>query len=372
MDVSNDTENKKLYDVFISYKHSSDSATAQLIMQSLVDYGYDKKRIFFDSKNIKEGSISKPIFEAFKSSRSYVVIFSKNCFDSSSSGDWFLKEIRMALESDMRIIPFYYGCSFEETMKSLEQVSFYSADDSIDAEKCHIEDKKYRTILKDIKGTIYNPETDGDIQSKIDDICEIIGKPKTSILSSVLLYFLAFIILFCCLYVAGMTYAYFSHDDSFSQKRFNHYTKMLDIGHYEYNDSVGLDVEYNAITDQLILHRDDYSDNVAVNLKVSDMLVYSFSAVSLGTLFKSVKKFHVHNEATAIGALVFIAGTILGFCEGELFTEKYLTHRELLRMNGYVLNKQNWQSRRNFYLKHMYENSLTRNAQFEYAYKFGA
>ena len=47
MDVSNNTENKKLYDVFISYKHSSDSATAQLIMQSLVDYGYDKKRIFF-------------------------------------------------------------------------------------------------------------------------------------------------------------------------------------------------------------------------------------------------------------------------------------------------------------------------------------
>ena len=97
------------YKAFINYRRSDCSELAQLVKLAIEELGYNEDDIFLDLNSIHEGEFPTHIEEALHNTEFFILLISKNSFKHSDEKDYYLEEIKLALELKLRIIPVFYG-----------------------------------------------------------------------------------------------------------------------------------------------------------------------------------------------------------------------------------------------------------------------
>lgn len=97
------------YKAFISYRKSH-AEDADLIKKALVEeHGFHSSDIFLDKHDIGPEYFDSKLKNAVKSSSSLILVVTKDCFLPKEDGeDWYLKEIKTALDNDITIIPILF------------------------------------------------------------------------------------------------------------------------------------------------------------------------------------------------------------------------------------------------------------------------
>ncbi len=91
------------YDVFVSYRRSTGSETARLIVGRLEQKGM---RAFLDVDSLDSGRFDDRLLLTIENTPNFVVILSEGSLDRCmEEGDWLRREIGHAIESDRNIIP---------------------------------------------------------------------------------------------------------------------------------------------------------------------------------------------------------------------------------------------------------------------------
>ncbi|MCM1503095.1 MAG: toll/interleukin-1 receptor domain-containing protein [Bacteroidales bacterium] len=99
-----------IYDVFISYRRVDSTDRANLIRLYLSEW-FDNDRVFLDIHEIHEGPFPSYIEDALSTSKYFIVLISKSSFvekNESKKMDYYLEEIRMAINNNLKIIPILY------------------------------------------------------------------------------------------------------------------------------------------------------------------------------------------------------------------------------------------------------------------------
>jgi hypothetical protein len=88
--------------VFISYRRTN-APWALAIYQNLTQHGYN---VFYDFKGIASGDFERVILENIKARAHFLVLLTPSALDRCGEpGDWLLREIETAMESQRNIIP---------------------------------------------------------------------------------------------------------------------------------------------------------------------------------------------------------------------------------------------------------------------------
>ena len=88
--------------VFISYRRTN-YWTALAVFQNLNSRGYD---VFLDYRSIPSGDFEQTITENVKFRAHFIVILSPSALERCQEpGDWFRREIELAIENKRNIIP---------------------------------------------------------------------------------------------------------------------------------------------------------------------------------------------------------------------------------------------------------------------------
>jgi 2-polyprenyl-3-methyl-5-hydroxy-6-metoxy-1,4-benzoquinol methylase len=106
--------NEKKYDIFISYRHD-DMALVKLIYDELKGLGYS---IFCDWQ-LRSGKFPEALADAIKNSIDFLLIVTVNTFAPeriTKEDDWVRKEIRLALENQIHIVPVFWRNKFPEDL----------------------------------------------------------------------------------------------------------------------------------------------------------------------------------------------------------------------------------------------------------------
>lgn len=91
------------YDIFISYRRSSEKFVARVLKEALTRKGYS---VFIDLDEIKDGHFMETIFEAIDDSSMFLIIMSSNYFmHCSNENDHVRQEILYAIEHHKNVIP---------------------------------------------------------------------------------------------------------------------------------------------------------------------------------------------------------------------------------------------------------------------------
>ena len=94
------------YSAFISYRKINETS-ADLVEKSLVEeHGFNKDEIFLDKNKIGPEYFDVKLKKSVINSSCLVLIVTKGCFiPKEDDEDWFIEEIRTALERNINIIP---------------------------------------------------------------------------------------------------------------------------------------------------------------------------------------------------------------------------------------------------------------------------
>ncbi|MBR3527328.1 MAG: TIR domain-containing protein [Bacteroidales bacterium] len=91
------------YDIFISYRRSSEKFVARVAKEALTRKGYS---VFIDLDEIKDGHFMETIFEAIDNSSVFLVIMSQDYFaNCSNENDHVRQELLYAIDHNKNIIP---------------------------------------------------------------------------------------------------------------------------------------------------------------------------------------------------------------------------------------------------------------------------
>lgn len=95
------------YKIFISYRRNS-SINAEFVRNCIIDNSeYSASDIFLDKHGIGPEYFDKKIKTAIMETNCVLLLVTKNCFIPKED-DWYLKEIKNALESNKKIIPILF------------------------------------------------------------------------------------------------------------------------------------------------------------------------------------------------------------------------------------------------------------------------
>lgn len=114
------------YKAFISYRRSDSTERAQLLKKILKSHGYDNDEIFLDLYTIHEGEFPKHIQNALHNTEYFILLISNESFCRNEVKDFYLDEIKTAMELNLKIIPILFdGIKIEEVRlpKALEGLS---------------------------------------------------------------------------------------------------------------------------------------------------------------------------------------------------------------------------------------------------------
>ncbi len=89
------------FDVFISYRRDGGEVLGRLLFELLKN----EYNVFFDHETLSSGRFDKKLLNIIEECNDFIVILSKNCLARcSNEGDWFMQEIRCALQNNKNII----------------------------------------------------------------------------------------------------------------------------------------------------------------------------------------------------------------------------------------------------------------------------
>lgn len=91
------------YDIFISYRRSSEKYAARVLKEALTRKGYS---VFIDLDELKDGHFMETIFDAIENSSVFLIIMSHSYFvNCSNENDHVRQELLYAIEHQKNIIP---------------------------------------------------------------------------------------------------------------------------------------------------------------------------------------------------------------------------------------------------------------------------
>lgn len=93
------------YKAFISYRRSDSSERAQLVKLAIIEQGYAEGDIFLDLHSIHEGDFPQHIKDALYETEFFILILSNDSFRKNVEKDYYLDEIKMALDLHLKVIP---------------------------------------------------------------------------------------------------------------------------------------------------------------------------------------------------------------------------------------------------------------------------
>lgn len=105
------------YKAFISYRRSDSSERAQLIKLAIMEQGYNEEDIFLDLHSIHEGEFPLHIKEALHDTEFFILLLSKDSFRRDVEKDYYLDEIKLALDLNLRIIPIVFDSLNVESLQ---------------------------------------------------------------------------------------------------------------------------------------------------------------------------------------------------------------------------------------------------------------
>lgn len=342
---------KKKYDVFISYRKSNAIIHAQLIYKLLIEHGYEKNRIFFDSHAIHAEHYDQKIKKSVPDSKCLLLFITKNCFEfhnelneKEEKKDWYIEEIRTALHNNIKIIPLYF-----DGIKSLEDSDVLSS-----IEKRFTKEEVEEFIYN--QGVRYDDDYTRDSEKKL---FEFLPAPESYIDWRVfcfggVLCLLMFVLFIGMCFTVGL-FVGKRADNIGIDEVFDYNTKYISEQDYLFFEYKGYSIKYFVEKDSLgQLTTPLYS----LSVNKDNRLVEFFSAMSFGTavtvMTKNLKSIEYigrggkGSKILYVGAAIGIfAGTFVGYCQGYEKGKEIQYQKIFAELPIFLHNRNNWQEKVN-------------------------
>lgn len=117
-------EQKREYDIFISYRRMGGESTAKMLYDSLSDMGY---KVFLDVETLRSGQFNTELYEVIDGCKDVVLVLAPGSLDRcDNDDDWVRLEIAHALKQGKNIVPVMLrGFSFPEQLpEDIDPVRF--------------------------------------------------------------------------------------------------------------------------------------------------------------------------------------------------------------------------------------------------------
>lgn len=327
--------------IFISYRRSDGKATAQLIMKSLIQRGFDKKDIFLDLHDINAEDFTERCHAAIHGCDAFLLLITKDSFVERDGKDYYYEEIRQALKENKKIVPVLYDTVYAEQLIPLEF-------------------KKKKLHLKN--AITYNIEYDQASMDKIEA-----ALTKKSIGFNIAKWFkipLVFITIYVCISVIGgfIRYAwdnYWLSDATCQQIASRHIEWDGDTCYYYCtHDSIYC---YNISTKSIsIAENNDGNKDALINIRIQreDLKDVGFWAMVVGVVHEITKtRIKPHGNGKYVG--IIVAGTlsvIAGFGSGFAIERMIYPVYESRLIRRQLHNPNWWEQiikQRKFYYPHV-------------------
>lgn len=167
------------YKAFISYRRSDSSERAQLIKLAIQEQGYNEGDIFLDLHSIHEGDFPQNIKDALHDTEFFILILSNDSFRKNVEKDYYLDEIKMALDLHLKVIPITF--------------------DSLNVDKINLPQILVEKGLKLKNGISYYPEYPSAFKEKLNEFM----KPQERTLWDLLKMPTLLLTIYACLSLCG-------------------------------------------------------------------------------------------------------------------------------------------------------------------------
>lgn len=332
------------YKAFISYRRNS-SVNAYYVLKSIIDNsGYSKDDIFLDEQSIGPEHFDKKIKYAIENSNCIVLLVTKNCFIPRDEEDWFLKEIKTALENKKTIIPVLFDeiKTISDNLPSDIIEGFLNKDEisNLGYFQCVQFSQEYPTeSIKKLVSFIEKKEEDKE------SCFEKIKKWSKRI--SIMVAF--FILFFTLCFGIGFMWGYFTSPTATADVIADN-TMIVDktlLFNY-----AGLKATYNLETDKIDI--DDVNVHKEIpKLERSEILLSSFTFTGIYSITErnlySLKylRFLKNGSKPAKIAMVcagaaICLGSVCGFSEGSYFGKTLKQQESVLALYPKLKNKSSW------------------------------
>lgn len=367
--------NKK-YDVFISYRKSH-AVNADFIRKSIEDE-CSYTNVFLDKHEIGPELFDERIKTSLLNSSCVVVLITKDCFRPKENGDdWFLREVKTALEKGIVIIPLLF-----DGIKSLSELED-------DMKKSFSDEERVR--LKKTQAISYSEEyPDASINKLVSFIEQTNNKVSfkkkvTRTVKGILVLIALLITAFFLFFGMGVLWGYFTtstdYESILAENSIIEGSKIK----YEFEKcKVTFDLEkdtviYDCGSSTKILGAKPQADNIS-NLKIknSELILSSFSLSGIKIILdknlsnlkyvrflkNGSKPSKIILACATVGAFV---GTVCGFSQGSNFGRTKRQEEKALELYPMLEKRSTWYSliRENLILKFVYDRNKVKRENRE-------
>lgn len=333
---------ERKYSAFISYRKSS-SENADLIKKALVENGrFDEDEIFLDKHDIGPELFHEKIEKSLINSSCVILLVTKDCFVPKTEGeDWFLKEIKTALDYKKTIIPILFdGIESLNESGIKEELSKSFKDDKVNT-------------LQAFQAIPYNFDLSEATFDKLTSFVEKANKtPKknTKRLKGCLMFLVGFLVVYALCFGIGVVWGYFTSSSEEDVVIEDNTTVVGSTIIFEFE---GLKAVYDLEQDTIVIDLAKF-DGTPQQSNWDFMVSLCSFPGSLALWEKSLSNFkymkYLKNgskpgKIATIGvAVVTAAGTFLGFAQGSKFGRCKKQQECALKLYPKLLDKKSWYS----------------------------
>ena|GEM_PF-2190553 len=332
------------YKAFISYRRNS-SVNAYYILKGIMDNsGYLKDDIFLDEQSIGPEYFDKKIKYAIENSNCLVLLVTKNCFVAKGEEDWFLKEIKTALENKKTIIPVLFDGikTISDVLPSgqLEELFKKEEISNLTRFQCVQFSQEYPTeSIKKLVSFIEKKEKEKE--SRFEKI-----KKWSKCISFIVAFFILF---FTLCFGIGFMWGYITSPTATNDVIADNTVIVDKTLLFNY---AGLKATYNLETDKIDIEDVDVHKEIP-KLGRSEILLSSFTFSGIYSITErnlySLKylRFLKNGSKPAKIALVCVGaamclGSVCGFSEGSYFGKTLKQQDAVLALYPKLKSKSSW------------------------------
>lgn len=333
------------YKAFISYRRNS-SVNAYFVLNSIIDNsGYSKDDIFLDEQNIGPEHFDTKIKSAIENSNCIVLLVTKKCFKpKKGEEDWFLKEIKTALENKKTIIPVLFDeiKTISDNLPSDNFEEYFNKEEIFDLTTFQSVQfsREYPTgSIKKLVSFIEKKEAENE--SRFEKI-----KKWSKCISFIVAFFILF---FTLCFGIGFMWGYFSSSTATNDVIADNTTIVDNTLLFNY---AGLKATYNLETDKIEVNDDNVHKEIQKQDR-SEILLSSFTFTGIYSITErnlyqlKYLKFLKNGSKPAKIALVcagaaICLGSVCGFSEGSYFGKALKQHDTVSVLSSKLKNKSTW------------------------------
>lgn len=334
----------KKYKAFISYRKKFGN-DADLIKNTLVnEYHFSKNDIFLDKHNIGPEQFDARIESSIRNSSSLVLIVTPHCFNPKED-DWFINEIKLALNNHVTIIPIFFD-GLKDLTTELSDLRLSFSEEEIEQ-------------LKKTQGVQYNFDFSEQTFSTLSDFinkCHVKTDNRKQhrklIFREIGIWTLIAVVLLILSFVlfvgVGFLWGYISSEKS-EEKVLQDNTKIVaNTAHFKF---CGLEAIYNLEEDSIYVNY-DYKEEFPE--KPYDIFIQSMSipgaVVLLNNNLNYLKYLNYfkgggkHRQLVLLGASALVCvGSFCGFSQGSQWGRLLKQRDTVLRLQTKLKNREIWE-----------------------------